>query len=284
MPKHKPPKATPFLPSPWLQNLVLFLPMDEGGGSVAHDVSGQGADGVFNGALTWGNGQSGYDVASFTGGNPTTTYLDCGNVSNPDLSTQAGFTMAAWVFPTAITGNHWIFGRDDSVAGRDYAFGINSTGQLLIQIAGSPLILSVSGLVVNQWQHIAVAAGFFVQFPGHVNGTYAGYINGVFQAALGDWATLRPVSTTAHLNIGRRSFSGFNEGFIGAIDSPQIWTYGLGQSEISAVYSDTWNSVSPVRQAQGPATPAPAAVAKGGYFDMTTPYGIGWYRRRRRRA
>lgn len=279
-PKAKPPKAKRALSSITFQGLVLGLPMDEGGGAVAHDISGFGHDGTLNGALKWQGGQSGYCVGGFAGGSATTTtYINCGNASDPNLATQAGATWAAWIFPTAISGNHFVIGKDDDVAGRDYAFGINSSGQILIQIAGNPLTLSTAGVPLNQWSHIAVAAGFFVKY-GTPNGTYAGYINGAFQASSGDWATLRPVTVTANVNIGRRSFSGFNDGFIGAIDFPTIFANGLTADQVSQLSHNTFAMVTNPRQVK--IKPAPVSPSfKGGGADLGAPYGLTWLRMRR---
>jgi hypothetical protein len=71
-------------------NLVLYLPMDEGKGSEARDESGNGNDGVLLGDPKWVEGKSGSAI-EFDGTD------DCIEVANSDSLNPKEITIALWV-------------------------------------------------------------------------------------------------------------------------------------------------------------------------------------------
>lgn len=271
MPPTKPKKLkpTPRLSAVLYQGLVMGLPMTEGSGTTAYDISGRQNNGVFHGALSWQGGQSGWVVGGFAGGSSTTTYLDCGN----DASTNptGPFTLACWVFDTSFApSNAWFLARDDNALGRAYALGIaGATQQLQLQINGTPTL--GGGLIIsaNTWTHIAVV--------GDPNVGYIGYINAVKSNAA---AWTAPNTTTGHTTVGRRTFAAFNDGWIGALDFPMIYTRALSQTEIALLVQNTWAMLSPSQAGKAKAAATPAK-SKGGGADLGAPYGLPWLRRRR---
>lgn len=250
----------------------MALPMTEGSGTVAHDISGRGNDGVFNGAISWQGGPSGWVVTGFSAGATTTTWIDCG--ADAGMNPTGPYTLAAWIFLSiGATGQNWFLCRDDNVAGRAYALGVNgSANQLQLQINGTPTL--TGGLLVSAvaWHHIAVV--------GDPNVGYIGYVDAV-QSNTAAWTA--PNVTTGHTTVGKRTFAAFQDGIFGSMDFPMIYNRALSQSEIALLVRDTWSMMR--LSAVGKAKPVSApVVSSGGRFDMGSPYGLGYTRRRKRRG
>ena len=79
--------------------LVLYYPLDEGGGATAYDLSGNGNDGTLGGDPQWMAGKIG-DALDFDGDD----YVDAGNSSTLDFGTN-NWTVTAWAKTTMGTGN-----------------------------------------------------------------------------------------------------------------------------------------------------------------------------------
>lgn len=271
MAKAKKNKTRPSLSAPLFQGLVLGLPMTEGSGTTAFDISGYRNDGLFNGTLAWQGGQSGWCVGGFSGGATTTTYIDCGNaaIMNP----TGPFTLACWVFMTSsAASSNWFLTRDDNTLGRAYTLGIaGATLQISLQINGAVKLGGGNTISLNTWTHIAVA--------GDPNVGYTGYINAV-PSSTGTWTA--PNVTTGNTNVGRRTFATFQDGWNGALDFPMIYTRALSQQEIARLVQDTWSLMRSPQEGKANASLVPV-IAKGGGADLGAPYGLPWLRRRPRR-
>jgi hypothetical protein len=101
---------------------------------------------------------------------PTATNLDIG---------YNGFTVEAWIYPTALTGTHVIVGRQEAGSAMVFQFRVTSTGALQMVLrspSGSDLVTVVSSngaVTTNAWQHVAaVRLGKTVTL--YVNGTSVG--------------------------------------------------------------------------------------------------------------
>lgn len=75
-------------------DLVAYWPLDEGTGTIAVDVSGNGNDATINGNPTWQEGVFGQALA-FDG---SSDYLQA-SVDNVPIGSSP-FTVAAWIWPT----------------------------------------------------------------------------------------------------------------------------------------------------------------------------------------
>lgn len=80
-------------------NLVLYLPMNEGGGSTVGDLSSYDNNGIIYGA-SWTGGVDGYAL-SFNGSN---AHVDVGNMSILDIA-DLKITIEAWIKTTATAPN-----------------------------------------------------------------------------------------------------------------------------------------------------------------------------------
>ncbi|MEM4461217.1 MAG: hypothetical protein QXY70_03730, partial [Nanopusillaceae archaeon] len=75
------------------ENLVLYLPFDEGSGNIVYDYSGNNNHGVLYNNLVWTDGMFGRAL-SFDG---IDDYVDCGNI--PSLTLTGPFSLSAWIKP-----------------------------------------------------------------------------------------------------------------------------------------------------------------------------------------
>ncbi|MFG1610766.1 LamG domain-containing protein [Actinoplanes sp. NPDC049265] len=132
---------------------ALYLPFDDGSGTVARDLAADGspADGTLIGGATWGAGRAG---GAFTG-DGTSAYVN----SAATVDTRASFTVSAWVYLT----NTAIDGLAVSQRGTNtwgYALGYDGdTGKWVftmprtdVAAPASDTVASSSAAVANTWQ------------------------------------------------------------------------------------------------------------------------------------
>ena len=155
--------------------------------------------------------------------NGSSGYLDCGN--SPRLNPRNGMTLHFRCKPTSTSSQLWVFGRDDNALGRAYAFGILN-GNLSIQINGS-VVASGGSVTSGTW--------YSVCFVGDPVVGWKTYLDGV-NTASDTW--LQPNATTGPTTIARRSYSGYEEPFPGALCDIAMWDYALPIARIvSLVYA-----------------------------------------------
>jgi hypothetical protein len=181
------------------ENLVFYLPFNEGSGTVTADEGSLGLEVTLNGAHEWTAGKVGQAV-NFTGGSAI--------VTDPDPLNLPLITAMAWVNPTTITANiapnHYTdldpfyekrgSGDDSVVLALTGGDGIH----FYVDI-GSDRNLSVpdAGVAIGEWQHIA--------------GTYDGtvsrvYLNGEQIGELAAQGTI--ITNTNQATVAGRSFRG----------------------------------------------------------------------------
>lgn len=208
------------------QGMRGFYPLTEGGGGTAFDATGANP-GTLHGSLTWSPSLVGPSLAAFTGGDATTTYVDCGN--SPSLN-PLSMTLVSCVFPLTIPANSssagFVVGRDSDTAGRSFAFGMTTTNELHFEINGTVVFSAASPLVpLSRWSVIGVS---------HTNGVGAqGYLAGA-QIVSSTYAT--PIaSSTGSTTIGRRNYVGYQDGFLGSLGWAAIWNRALTPGEHAAI-------------------------------------------------
>src|SRR4051812_39747199 len=83
--------------APTLSGPVAAYSFDEGTGTTVNDASGNGNDGVINGASWTSDGRFG-NALSFVAPNWVTVN------DAPSLDLTSGMTLEAWIYPTTVTG------------------------------------------------------------------------------------------------------------------------------------------------------------------------------------
>lgn len=204
---------------PWTDRLQGFYAFEEGGGPKAYDPAGR-HHGTLN-SLTWSRDAVGGYLSGFLGGTTTsTTYVDCG--ASAALNPTAAISLLAWIYPTTIGPGaaNYVVARDHNTGGRSFAFGISSSSNVRLDVGGPVVLDAGGGIVANAWQCISCS--------GVSGGTYTGYLNGK-QVSSATGGALN-VATGA-TNIGRRSFTNSNLGYIGRIHLVAIWSRVLTAAE-----------------------------------------------------
>jgi len=194
--------------------LVGWWAFDEGAGTTAYDGTDLGNNGTLRGDPEWVAGQ--LDGALDFDGDDS---VNCGQA--PQLGLTSAITIACWVNPSALTGQHGIVSR--SAAGIGYSFKANATHLRLT----TPGVLdhngSVATLQTGTWQHVAVT------FAPSQDGGLIFYYNGVEAERLTSSAL---VTGTAEFQIGTNHWS---ESFQGQIDDVQVYDEILPAERIAKI-------------------------------------------------
>jgi Leucine-rich repeat (LRR) protein/sugar lactone lactonase YvrE len=208
------------------EGLTAYYPMDGN----ANDASGNGSNGVVNGAtLTTdrhGNANSAYSFED--------DYIQIADTSSLDLSQE--FTIQAWINPHDGYGNQrhnhidivskW---GDTGIGNAAYLLGINNQGKILPWTysgsAGSYFEGSQT-VPINTWTYVVMV---------RTGNTSKVYINGTLDASF-DNAEL-PQNSNYDLFIGQAP-KGINR-FSGMIDDVLIHNRALTASEIQSYYNST---------------------------------------------
>lgn len=138
----------------FFEGLVLYLPLDEGAGEVAGDLSGLGHDGVIDNPV-WGPGKHG--EALVLGGEASGTFVTVESTADLNMNEM---TFMAWVNANTWDGTRQIVGKSvhGGCAGRTQ-FGLFSEGgqfRLRFETVAGRSDISVELPEVEVWVHIAV--------------------------------------------------------------------------------------------------------------------------------
>lgn len=212
--------------------LVGYWAMDEGSGSVANDLSGNGDFGSVSGAL-WTTGKRGKSL-NFDG---TDDYLDLSNkgLGDPDLfgGTNGKVSVSLWLKPTRSSGVLYdtILRR---IGGMHYMAivgdGSNRFLRLMVynqNTAANYWPDSVSTIPVDQWTHIV-----FILESGV---GYKFYINGVLDRSVSETGLVIGNYGSSDSALGGE-LDGTANYLQGQIDDVRLYNRALSASEILAMY------------------------------------------------
>jgi hypothetical protein len=199
------------------QGLVLYLNFDEGSGSTAKDLSGQGNDGAINGASWVKDGKIG-SALSFESGN----YVEVPHSAS--LSITDAITIMAWTYMAPGSSGEMAIVSKGTWAVNDLPYELTETagGVIFWQFyndAGRDTC-SPNSPPVDEWHHIA--------------GTYDGQIfKAYIDGTLGEeWQYVGTMpENTASVTIGKRSKAAECY-FTGMIDEVIIFSRALSVEEI----------------------------------------------------
>jgi len=229
--------------------LVAYWPLEEGAGTAAVDVTGNGHDGVIGGTANWVPGMNGLAL-DFDG---TSTYIDV-----EDEIVRGTWSLAMWLKPrdipyTAADQDYYaVMHNDIWDVGTIHLHLRQTTSLLNADFNSGPDVTSTTVLEENEWYHAVVTV------TDEGAGGSQMYINGVLEAETsggsgGDF--LGPLNFGAWTN-SQRYYHGLmddirvydhvlSEGdVLGAMEC-KIWPYASGPTpEDGALYPDTWVSLS----------------------------------------
>jgi len=200
------------------QNLVLYLPFDEGSGTTVKDLSGNGNNGTINGAVKWTDGK--INKAIQINGK---SFVDIPN--SDTLSPEQNITVMAWVNMDKSSSGEMAIVSKGQWAANDLPYELTVTpgGKIFWQMyddSGRDGCQPPSP-AVGEWHHLA--------------GTYDGktftcYIDGV-NAMTYVYAGKLP-KNTANVTVGKRSKADecyFN----GIIDEVAVFASTLSDKEVA---------------------------------------------------
>jgi hypothetical protein len=218
--------------------LVAFYNLNEGQGTIVHDCSGNGNNGVIDPASWSSSGRWGTGLA--LNRDKWVTVPD-----SKSLELTAGMTLEAWINPAIADGEIYAVGKG-TMQQPDYSMGVDGVG---VENSGYDFEINQSNtyfnsedsldfgitpqrIPVNTWTHLAYT------FDG---ATVFAYMNGVQQQFTSYWGPLPVTNTSSEpLCIGCNLGTLFAEG---TVDDVRIYNRPLSQAEI---LSDMQNSLVPV--------------------------------------
>ena len=240
-----------------LAELIGYWPFDEGKGTEAADITGNGNDGTFNGNVEWVAGYKGSAVYFDTAGERVVV-----GPIDPTAENNA-MTLAAWINWEGeghTIEQQGIIGKRlgwDPGTNIKWFWQTNPAGALLFRAdwangGGTGLWWGNTDLLpyVNEWAHVALTWD---------NGAAIQYINGE-EVERGN-VTFQDTADDTPVTIGCVDSTN-NETFVGTIDEVRIYDHALTQAEIQtimlgifptafgpnptdgAIHEDTWVSLS----------------------------------------
>ncbi|HEY6866003.1 MAG TPA: LamG domain-containing protein, partial [Candidatus Eisenbacteria bacterium] len=216
--------AASFAPDAGPAGLVGWWPMDEGTGTIAHDLA-QGLNaGLFNGP-TWVTGVEG-GALSFDGAND---YAQVPADSRLDIT--SAITIAAWIRPARVATQDVV--KKAVNGGTDgYELALSSAGKVFLRFnqktsADTYRLNSVASYPIDgTWMHVAAT---------YDGATMKMYVNGALDGSVAKTVT---IATNANaLGIGAQSDG--VRWFQGALDDVRLYNRALSAGEIQALLSHT---------------------------------------------
>ncbi len=219
-----------------LADLVAHWTFDDGSGTIAKDVSGNGNDGTLQGDPKWVAGKYGAAL-EFDGDD----FVDCGNQDMLNFGT-GDWTITAWIKTTQIDRGTIFANGGDNSGGVRYTFATheaNDDRMTLTTDDNSTKVQAQGGTVVidGQWYHVAAM---------REGTTISVYVNGVLDGTNTVPAGYDLSGTSQHnALIGAISDAQDATGntlekfYIGIIDDERIYNHALTEVEIQTVMKGT---------------------------------------------
>jgi len=229
-----------------LAELVMYWPLDEGSGTTAVDVTGNGNDGTINGTASWVAGQN--NLALDFDGSSTYIAVDHEIV-------RGTWSLALWIRPRDIpyTDGYYAVWHGEGWAGGVIHLHLRSSTSLLnADFNTGPDVTSTTVLQEDEWYHAVVT----VTDEGTGGSTM--YINGVLEdeTAGGSGGDYLGPGMFGNWSGGARFYHGLMDDIriydhvlsetevLSAMEG-QVWPYASSPNpEDGALYPNTWVSLS----------------------------------------
>ena len=207
-------------------SLLLYLPFDEGTGTVTKDRSSSGKDGIFAGNPTWVAGKRGYALELDGTGDQINVDNFKGVVGNGPI------TVALWLKSTYNNAT-----TQQSIA----SWGVNSAGlRYTLNFDGGMIRLDNSGgakkttssYADGEWHHIVAIKpnnGSIANVSFYVDGSIAGVDTGT--------GSVFNIAESTNFSIGADRTGGGRVNFIGTLDDFRLYGKELNATAISALYA-----------------------------------------------
>lgn len=205
--------------------LVLYMPLDEGGGGTVGDLGPNGLEGEIRGGPTWVDGQHG-------GALQFATSSDLVNIpTTGELEIADAITQAAWVKLDRLPGAHAIVFGTRGGGGRliGFGYGMNPSNGIKVWTnnpAGGFLDVNdnLTVLETDIWYYLAYT------HTTDDGGMVRIYVDGVMTHEQASGNPVAPADTPTDVTIG--TWSG--EAWPGHVDEVRLWDRVLSEDEINA--------------------------------------------------
>jgi hypothetical protein len=211
--------------------LLLHLPFDEGSGTTAIDMSGNGHDGVINGAAEWIDGKYGKALVF----NGTDVFVEV--ELTPDLTFNAGdsFTAAVWINTTdAPNPQDGIFGDYRVSTTPFWGMILKTDGNVICYLrnGGSITITTTTPVNDGNWRHLA-----FIRDAENKKARL--YVDGALIGEADD--------PTGDINSGQNIFLGehLQRYLMAALDDAMLFNRPLTEAEIQTIMTQGVTAISP---------------------------------------
>ncbi|MCW1923891.1 Ig-like domain-containing protein [Luteolibacter arcticus] len=197
--------------------LAAHWKLDEGAGTTSVDASGSANNLTFFNGATWGSPVVGASCLSLSGPGHRNQHAKAAAVN-----TSGGLTLAAWIHPTTLEGDHSIVTQISS-----YGFVTKGTG-LSFRIPGRAACDTEAGLLTaNQWQHVLVTFD-----PGSAGGVKF-YVNGALKGTVDPAGDLPQNSQITYLGC---TYGSDHTLFQGSLDDVRIYSAPMGGGDVMKLY------------------------------------------------
>ncbi|MBN2315350.1 MAG: LamG domain-containing protein [Sedimentisphaerales bacterium] len=205
--------------------IVMHWSLDDGSGTTASDMSGNGHNGTIGGAVSFVAGKSGMAL-DFNG---SSTYIDLN-----DQIVNGTWSLAMWLKPRDIpysSGFYAVMHTDSWAAGTPHVHLRASTSLFNVDTNSGPNLSSTTALEADEWYHCA----YSVLHEGGANSAKL-YVNGVMEAE-GEGGTVSSA-------FGPCNFGAWNTNdrfYHGLMDEIRVYDHELAENEIlSAMEGEPW--------------------------------------------
>ncbi len=236
---------------------ISYWNLDEGSGTLAHDSSGNGNDGILKNGPAWTTGKTGTHALSFDG---VDDYVDAGNDPSLDFIASGSMSIAAWVnldtLPSAL--GHYEGTVQKTVNGKGFIFEVCTDDRICVENGnGWSEAHGSTALAAGKWYHVV-----FV-YDDQTTRFYLDGIDDTDDTGAGTFID----DTTSHVFIGGL-LSPHHE-FEGRIDDVRIYNRALSSSEISDLF---YQGAGPACSSDADSDPADGVVST----DELIQYISGW--------
>jgi len=202
-------------------DLLLYLPFNEGKGDAAEDLSPQGNDGEIVGTAKWVDGQFGKALE----------FTETGEVKAPHIElNERSFTVCMWVNPKlAGGGEQCVFSQTQvNAVNTSLHYRIYTNGTVRMGFYSNDLD-APAAVEAEEWVHIT----FWLDVDGKSRKVY---INGEEVVQDAGKAGIAYLGTAGDTMIG--SWGATGQKFNGIIDEVQVWNRALTEKEIADSMGD----------------------------------------------
>ncbi len=213
-----------FATADLLEGLVLYMPLDEGGGDKAMDLSENGFTGSVKGGAKWVEGKFG-DALEFS---VSADFVEIAD--NKAFHIEDEITQAAWVKLNRLPGAHAIvFGTREGGGGRNigFGYGMNPSNGIKVWTNGAgggfkDINDNATKLAPGTWYYLA-----YTHTTAN-NGKVKIYLDGKVTSDQDSANPVAPAGAPGRIQVG--TWSG--EAWPGVVDEVRLWNRALSDDEM----------------------------------------------------